>query len=184
MDASLQTSLFYEMICAIHGLYKVAPQPFKDSPDFYRALRAADKAKLYLEDDMVGLVEMEREDAQYWRRRWLAATRPQNESEVRINVAPTPEKNTILNPEDDDDEHDDDDMDRDDDSNIPSGSSSISIFVPFAPLPPLPPLPSARENNSQTPRPAMSLAGLTATPKLGPILPSPLRWADMAFDNI
>lgn len=173
MDAnsSLQMSLMLELFRGVQALYRAAPPSFKDGPEFYNVLRAADKAKLLMEGDMEGLVEMEREDTHYWRQRYLAATRSTPESEhIHINIASTPaeqpqtqgqmtplslEQNVILNPEDDDTS-----------PIVLSGASSVSIHV------------------EPVKRPNMTLFGLTATPNMGPILPSPLRSSATVYEDI
>lgn len=214
MDASLMTSLFEEMMNAIHRLYKAAPPtPFKHGPEFYAALRAADKAKAYLNDDMDDLLTMEREDTRYWREKCLASAASSapspsfsmdSEDHIRIPVLPIPEhpcerniivgsplsgprsayrSSPILNPEDDED--DDDDMDH-----TPialAASATASVAEP----------PTQRERTvslassvSATlasplgPRPHINLFGITATPNMGPLLPSPLMTRDLIYDTI
>ena len=176
MDAtsSLQLSLMHEKFRSVQALYMVAPPAFKDSPEFYRVLRATDKAKLYMEGDMEGLIEMEREDTHYWRQRYLAATSSPASEHIHINIASTPadcaqrhaqgqmtplslEQNVILNPEDESETTS---------PILSSGASSVSIRV------------------ESVKRPTVALFGLTATPNMGPILPSPLRSTGLIYDGV
>jgi hypothetical protein len=212
MDASLMTSLFEEMMNAIHTLYKAAPPtPFKHGPEFYAALRAADKAKAYLNHDMDDLITMEREDTRYWRERCQAPSPSfsmESEDHIGIPVLPafgsglghpcdrniiigTPlsgprsayRSSPILNPEDEDEE-----------SPIQvAASATASVAEP----------PSNRERTVSmassvtatlasppvfasplVPRPHINLFGITATPNMGPLLPSPLMTRDIIYDTI
>lgn len=124
MESTLQSLLYQEMIHGVRELYLAAPETFKNSPEMYHALRAADKAKLFMEGDLEGLVEMEREDAKYWRQRYLAATAA---TAAATATAQEARQNVILNPEDEDD---------DVSAIIPSCASSTSISVPSTPCEP------------------------------------------------
>ncbi len=219
MESSIATSLFKEMANAIHTLYRAAPPiPFKHGNEFYSALRAADKAKVFLEGDLEALIEMEREDTRYWRHRYMAAARHEpsrvasptfslgsaaSDDHIGISIAPPETRNIIIG--------------------TPLRSTPLSLPVPATPLsadeedsvsvsvPVLPvagaaaplrssPLnpeeddefspielaPSVASSVSMPPpqRPRVSLFGITATPNMGPILPSPLRSVDPLYDAI
>jgi hypothetical protein len=216
MDAPIMTSLFEEMMTAIHRLYKAAPPtPFKHGPEFYAALRAADKAKAYLNDDMDDLLTMEREDTRYWREKCLGASAApsapspsfsmESADHIGIPVLPafgsglghpcdrniivgTPlsgsQCSPVLNPEDDDD-----DMDHTPIAVAASATASVAE----------PPSQRARVRTVSlassvsaaetapvvlAPRPHINLFGITATPNMGPLLPSPLMTRDLIYDGI
>lgn len=211
MDASLMTSLFEEMMNAIHHLYKAAPPtPFKHGPEFYAALRAADKAKAYLNDDMDDLLTMEREDTRYWREKCLGAPAPSAPSpsfsmdsadHVRIPVLSdfgdrniiigTPlsgprsayRSSPILNPEDEE-EHDDDDMDHSPIELAASAAASVAEPPQRERTVSLASSVSATLASPLGPRPHINLFGITATPNMGPLLPSPLMTRDIIYDAI
>lgn len=218
MESSIATSLFKEMANAIHALYRAAPPiPFKHGNEFYSALRAADKAKVFLEGDLEALIEMEREDTRYWRHRYMAAARHEpsrvvsptfslgsaaSDDHIGISVAPPPTRNIIvgtpasplslprpLSAEDDDEEEDDE-------TTVAVGASAPAAAAlrpsPLNPeedddeFSPIELAASAASSVSMPPpqRPRVSLFGITATPNMGPILPSPLRAVDLIYQGI
>jgi hypothetical protein len=163
---AVANALFRELINSVHTLYRAAPAgAFKNGDEFYAALRAADKGKALLEGDVERLVLMEREDAAYWRRRFFQVQEP-DASAVAIDVAPpvpydgldsplsvpassaTAPHLPVLNPEEEDGADDD------------VSSIGIQSDNGFLVEPPL--------------RPHINLFGITATPNLGPLLPSPM----------
>lgn len=211
------SSLFEEMMNAIHRLYKAAPPiPFKHGPEFYAALRAADKAKAYLNDDMDDLITMEREDTRYWREKWLGSAAPPSppspsfsmETDDHIGIPVLPELGNIcerniiigtplsathsvyrssplLNPEDEGNEE----------SPIELAASAAASVVEHTEPPQRERTVSLASSVSATghvlvspvalsPRPRINLFGITATPNMGPLLPSPLLTRDLIYHTI
>lgn len=171
----LGRDLLKDLVKTVRALYSAAPNtPFKNGREFYAAIRAMDKADLYLKGELDELIEMEREDTSYWRQMYLNATRPREEVVVEVSPAPaaaaaparepSPESpismvpseqqrtTPLLNPEDE----------VDDTSSV--AANSEAGFLPL--------------------RPRIVLQGLLATPNLGPLLPSPVLTGNLIFQDV
>lgn len=152
-------SILKDLVAAVNALYRACPNiPFKTSSEMESALRAADKAHLYLDGDFEGLWMMEREENERLRSGLSAAAQAQKPplESVEVHEAKAP----VLNPEDMDD------IESDGGFGSPP-MMGLEIRPKERPISPISAAPSRLL--------------LATTPNLGPLLPSPLTSRPPAF---